>query len=84
MMKRLMALVVVATAVGCGGQSAICKKYEDCTNAVVPGSFDSLNSTYGPSGSCWNNSTTADACSSACQEAVNALKANNPNVTACQ
>jgi hypothetical protein len=68
-----------------GGQSAECKKYLACTEAVSPGSSSTLESSYGPNGACWSNGgQAADLCTSACTAALASAKTQNPTVTACQ
>lgn len=71
-MKRLVLGAVAALVlVGCGGQSAECKKYIECANALSAGSGDALNSTYGPQGTCWTTSAAAaTACTDACKAAL--------------
>ena len=68
-MKRLVLGAVAALSlVACGGQSAECKKMIECYNAQTSGSGDALNSTYGPSGTCWTTSAaTAQTCTDACK-----------------
>lgn len=84
-MKRLVLGAVAALSlVACGGQSAECKKYIECANAVQAGSGDALASSYGPSGSCWTTSAAAaTACTDACKAALSSLKAATNPPAAC-
>jgi len=86
-MKRLvLGAVAVLFMVGCGpSQSAECKKYLACSEAVTAGSTSSLTSSYGPTGTCWTTSTaSADACTAACKTALSSLATANPSKTECQ
>ena len=84
-MKSMIALAAgVLFLAGCGGQSAICKKYLDCLNGISPGSATASEVAYGPNGTCWQNTTVAAACDVACQEAVNTLRTQHTTVAACQ
>jgi hypothetical protein len=84
-MKRLvLAAVAALSLVACGGQSAECKKYIECANAVSAGTGDALASTYGPSGTCWTTTAaTATACTDACKSALSSLKAATNPPAAC-
>ena len=87
-MKRFIVGAVAALALsacGGGGQSETCKKYLACTEAVSAGSSASLKSSYGEGGTCWTtNQASADACTTACQSALDTLKAANPNQAECK
>ncbi len=71
----------------CGGsvsQSAACQKYVSCYVASG-GTAGSLDSSYGPNGTCWTaGQATATACTDACVQASAALKSAYPTVVACQ
>lgn len=63
---------------GCPGQSAACKSYVDCF-ARTGGDATSLDSTYGPNGTCWTiNQAAAASCTEACASAVKSLQAAFP------
>ena len=64
------------TACGGGGQSPECKKYVECV-AKLSGSSASVDSTYGPDGSCWADPTMADSCTKKCKTAVAAFPAGS-------
>ena len=85
-MKRLVLGAIAALSlVACGGQSAECKKYIECANALSAGSGDALNSTYGTSGTCWTTSAaTAQACTDACKSALATAKSGTNPPSACQ
>jgi hypothetical protein len=72
-MRLVGVLALVACAAGDGGQSQDCKDYVACSykTGITSGSLDS---TYGPNGDCWQNSSTADTCTAACTNANNDFK----------
>lgn len=60
------------------GQTAACKAFVACfekTNGGSGGgSVGSLDSTFGPEGTCWNSSPAAvDACNSSCLQALSSM-----------
>lgn len=68
---RIWVLWAAVVAMGCGGagQSAECKQYVDCV-AKLSGSSASVDSTYGPQGSCWMETGTAEGCTKQCKTAL--------------
>lgn len=87
-MKKWICAALAALALSaCGGptQSADCKKYIDCSEAVSPGTKATLSGGYGPDGTCWKGTAeAATTCTNACKGALDALKKANPNQAACQ
>ena len=82
-MKKMILAVGLAgvLAVACGGgggQSQDCKDYLACAEKTGTGST-SLTDTYGPSGTCWTNTTSAESCTSACKSALSSLKTGYPD-----
>jgi hypothetical protein len=63
-----------------GTQAPVCAKYLECLDAQSAGSAESLQSSYGPSGTCWSTSTAAaQACTEACTTALgNIAQTANP------
>jgi hypothetical protein len=85
-MKRL-AVVAALAALSCGGggQSAECKKYLACSEALSPGSTASLGATYGSSGICWTTSASeASTCTNTCTSLTNLLRNSSPNTAECK
>lgn len=83
-------LLAVWGLAGCGGdrvclsgpcprQSQSCKDYVDCFVATG-GTRGSLDTSYGPRGTCWTvNQAVVDSCSSACASALLMLKMAFPD-----
>ena len=78
-MRRLLAVAVIGLSfafVGCAkSQSENCKKLIACTEALNPGTGAAMEASYGASGACWKDSAAADACTKACDQALEGLKA---------
>ena len=80
-MKKVALSLVGLTALiaaACGPvQSEECAKYVDCQahyDATFELSETDLSGSYGPEGSCWSsNQEAADACTTACENAVSSL-----------
>jgi hypothetical protein len=74
--KRICGVVVIALGLaGCsggGGQTMECTRYLACVQAVG-GSAASLDSTYGPNGTCWEDTAEADKCTVKCKAALAAF-----------
>ena len=67
-----------------GTQSEACADYLDCAAEVDPSTFATLGSTYGPDGDCWSQGDAyADACTSACEAALDAMHAAYPDAEVC-
>jgi len=65
-------------------QSSTCKKLIACYDAVS-GTTGTLDSSYGPNGTCWSTTqATADACTSACSSALSSYAAANPSKSECR
>lgn len=84
-MKRIIIGAVGALslfAIACGGgptQSPECKAYVTCYEATG-GTKGSLDSSYGPMGTCWTTTTAAaDSCTSACKTALASLQSAYPD-----
>ena len=64
----------------CPKQSKACKDFITCYEATGFVSRGSLDTTYGPNGSCWTISQAAvDSCTSSCASGSAALKAMVPD-----
>ena len=89
-MRRFLAVAVLGFAfafAGCAkSQSENCKKLIACTEKLVPGTGASMEASYGKDGACWKSSEAADACTKACDQAMEGLKANPAfaNTTECK
>jgi len=89
-MRKLVAVLsagICLAFVGCSkGQSENCKKLIACSEALNPGTGAAMETSYGPKGACWKDSTSADACSKACDSAMASLKAmpNFATIAACK
>jgi hypothetical protein len=76
-MSVVLGAVSILAAVACGssgsGQSQDCKDYVACSykTGVTSGSLDS---SYGPNGSCWTTTSTGDSCTAACKSANDSFK----------
>jgi hypothetical protein len=79
---KWLAGVLVLVACGSGvchdtgaAQCQDCKDFVACSYkaGATPGSLDS---TYGPNGSCWMNSTTSDNCTAACMNGNHQFQSN--------
>jgi hypothetical protein len=57
-------------------QAPICAKLIACSDALVAGTGQSMESSYGATGACWKTSETRLACRKACEQGMEALKAN--------
>jgi hypothetical protein len=69
---------------GTGGnaQSQACTDYLSCAAVATPSQLPTLIATYGPSGSCWQStSTLASTCTSSCATSLQQLRAD-PNAPA--
>jgi hypothetical protein len=83
----LLSLAVSFAFLGCAkSQSENCKKLIACSEAMVPGTGASLETTYGKDGACWKSSEASDACTKACDAAMGGMKANPAfaNTAACK
>ena len=83
----MMALGMSFAFLGCTkSQSENCKKLIACSEALVPGTGSSMEASYGTSGACWKSSEAADACTKACDTAMEGMKANPAfaNTAACK
>ena len=69
-----MALLVA----GSSGQPPNCRNYIRCYEATG-GMKGALDSSYGASGACWQNSTTAETCIDDCLHKLTMLRAANPD-----
>jgi len=74
----------VMLAVACGGgisQSQDCKDYITCYEKTPGATKGSLDSTYGPMGTCWSTGVqaTADSCTSTCKSEISTLKTDFPD-----
>src|SRR5438552_7021208 len=70
----MMALGVSFAFAGCTkSQSENCKKLIACSEALVPGTGASMEASYGASGACWKSSEAADACTKACDTAMEGM-----------
>ena len=65
-------LTAIAACGGSGGQSMACSRYIACVVKFV-GSSASLDSTYGPSGTCWMDPQTSESCNTRCKMALAAF-----------
>jgi hypothetical protein len=63
-------------------QSAICASYLACAYATGAATSGSLDSSYGPSGTCWATQVAAQACTNACLTALDALQTAYPDAGA--
>ncbi len=54
-------------------QSASCKRYIACTEAVMHKDADTASQMYGPSSECWQATSNAETCDTACSTALAAL-----------
>ena len=87
---RPLALFALLLFVGCGGerlclsgpcptQSAACRDFITCFN-LTGGTSGSLDSTYGPKGTCWtSNQNVVNACTEACTSALASEKVSFPD-----
>jgi hypothetical protein len=82
---RVFALLLLVLCAACGGQSAECKKYIDCVDALNPGSGESLQVRYGPQGTCWSSSEgEAASCTTSCKTALGVAQAGTTVPDACK
>ncbi len=58
------------------GQSKECKDYVACAEKVSPGTMATNNTSFGPSGSCWQVQASADQCTATCKTGNDAYKSN--------
>jgi len=77
--KRIVAAGLIALGLlaltGCGGgsgQTVNCTRYLDCV-VKLGGSSASLDSKFGPAGTCWMDSASADACDKQCKTSLAAF-----------
>ena len=70
-----LALLAMGACSGGGGQTSDCTRYLSCVVAFG-GSTASLDSQYGPDGTCWADTATAEKCTKYCKSAVAAFPAD--------
>ena len=79
-MTRFLGVAVLGLSFALAGcaksQSENCKKLIACTEKMVPGTGASMEASYGKDGACWKSSEAADACTKACDQAMEGMKAN--------
>lgn len=86
----LASLAALSALVACGPvQAPECAQWIECQQAIDAESGTSvaadLEVAYGDTGTCW--STTAEAaqgCSNSCENALESLSTNYPNIDSCQ
>ena len=85
-MSRLMLAVVCAGMfASCSQQSAECKKYIECVDALNPGTGKDLESRYGQNGSCWTGAPAeSESCTTSCKNALNVAKTQANPPEACR
>jgi hypothetical protein len=90
-MKHLGTALILLTACGGGndtsdltnGGSDVCDDYLACLAEVEPSTFSELVDTYGGSGTCWEDETTASSCISVCESELAQLLLQHPDEPAC-
>ena len=63
--------------------SAVCDNYLSCLSAADPEAFPTALQVYNPDGPCWQSSTAAEKCETACKEAYAKLQQLHPTQTEC-
>jgi len=78
-MRKIVALFAVVGCFAFSGcaksQSESCKKLITCSEALSAGTGAAMEASYGPSGACWKSDMAARACTTACDSAMDGLKA---------
>ncbi len=90
-MKHLPLSLALLTACGGGddtsdptkGGSSVCDDYLACLAEVEPSTFSDLVDTYGGSGTCWDDETTASSCITVCESELDQLLLQHPEEPAC-
>jgi hypothetical protein len=92
-MRLLTPLSFFALILACAGgkdkggdgvsQDPACADYLDCLSAADPATFATVQSTYGPDGSCWTDAASADSCATACETGLSDAAAAYPDEAAC-
>jgi hypothetical protein len=65
-------LLAMGACTGGGGQTSDCNRYIACV-VKLGGSSASLDSKYGPEGTCWMDSAMAESCEKYCKSALAAF-----------
>ncbi len=65
-----------------GGSSPECDRYLVCVSAVDPAGVEAAESSYGETGSCWQDEGD-EACSQHCSDGLASLAAANPGTPEC-
>ena len=64
-------------------QTASCRDYLSCLEAVDGDEYDKVKGKYGEDGSCWDNESDMHDCDDACESKLSALQEDHPNEPAC-
>lgn len=87
--RLTLASLALALVSGCGPvQSPECKQYLECQAAIDAeagtSTADGLTVSYGENGTCWSSTAeSAESCTNACTDALDAIFASYPDVDAC-
>lgn len=87
MNKVAMCLCLGLLAAGCPTNTRpddnTCDQLIECVTEVAPGDVGDMLDSYGPDGSCWESSESADICIEACFQAMQDMRAVDPDALEC-